>query len=132
QGKRVLAGYEIQQSLQAKIRNMEKIGSIIQAATDAGANEVGDLQITIDKEDELKKEARAQAIEKAKAKAKELASQLGVKLGKINYFNEDINLPYYGLNMKEGVGGGMAVPAPQIATGENKIQVTVSITYEIN
>lgn len=131
QGKRVLAGYEIQQSLQVKIRNMEKIGSIIQAATDAGANEAGDLQLTIDKEDELKKEARAQAIEKAKTKAKELASQLGVKLGKIDYFNED-NVSYYGYSAKmspapAGAGGG----TPQISTGENKIQATVSITYEI-
>lgn len=132
QGKRVLVGYEVRQSLQVKIRNMEKIGSIIQAATDAGANEVGDLQLTIDKEDELKKEARGQAIEKAKTKAKELSGQLGVKIGKIVNFSEDTVLAYYGLSKMEavplGMGGG---EVSQIATGENKIEVRVSITYEI-
>jgi len=66
-GKRVLAGYEVKQQLQVKIRDLAKIGQIIEGATDAGANQVGDLQLTIDKQDELKKQARAQAIEKAKA-----------------------------------------------------------------
>jgi len=130
-GKRVLVGYEVTQSLEVKIRDMTKIGDIIQGATDAGANQVGDLQFTIDKQDELKKEARTQAIEKAKTKAKELTDQLGVKLVRIINFSESSVIPYYyGLEKAaapSGVGGG----APQIETGENKIEVTVTITYEI-
>lgn len=130
-GKRVLVGYEVTQSLEVKIRDMVKIGDIIQGATDAGANQVGDLQFTIDKEDELKKQAREQAIEKTKTKAKELAGQLGVKLVRITNFSESSVIPYYyGLEKAaapSGVGGG----TPQIETGENKIEVTVSITYEI-
>ena len=130
-GERVLVGYEVQQSLEVKIRDLEKIGAIIEGATEAGANQVGDLQLTIDKQDELKKQAREQAIEKAKTKAKELAGQLGVKLVRITNFSESSVIPYYyGLEKAaalSGVGGG----TPQIETGENKIEVTVSITYEI-
>ena len=130
-GKRVLVGYEVQQSLEVKIRDMEKIGTIIEGATEFGANQAGDLQFTIDKQDELKKQAREMAIEKAKTKAKELAGQLGVKLVRITNFSESSVIPYYyGLEKAaapSGVGGG----TPQIETGENKIEVTVSITYEI-
>ena len=130
-GKRVLVGYEVRQSLQVKIREMAKIGDIIQGATDAGANQVGDLQFTIDKEDELKKQARSQAIEKAKTKAQELASQLGVSLVRITNFSESGVVPrFYGL-IEEAIGKGGEAPAPQIETGENLISVTVSITYEI-
>ena len=133
QGKRVLVGYEVQQSLEVKIRDMEKIGDIIQGATDAGANQVGDLQFTIDNPDELKKQARGQAIEKAKNKAEELASQLGVKLVRITNFSESGVIPYYyGFKKAVGMGGGEEAPAPEIETGENKIEITVSITYEIN
>lgn len=133
QGRRVLVGYEVQQSLEVKIRDMEKIGDIIQGATDAGANEVGDLQFTIDNQDELKKQARGQAIEKAKNKAEELASQLGVRLVRIVNFSESGVIPYYyGLEKAAGIGGGEEAPAPAIETGENKIEITVSITYEIN
>ncbi len=133
EGRRVLTGYEVRQSLQVKIREMAKIGDIIQGATDAGANQVGDLQFTIDNQDELKKQAREQAIEKAKAKAKELASQLDVNLIRITNFYESSVFPrYYGLEKMAGIGAVEEATAPQIETGENKIEVTVSITYEIN
>lgn len=130
-GQRVLVGYEVHQSLQVKIRNMEKIGQIIEGATYAGANQVGDLQFTVDKQEELKKQAREQAIGKAKQKAKELASQLDVKLVRITNFSESSVFPYYyAMEKAAGIGGG--AEAPQIETGENKIEVTVSITYEID
>jgi len=133
QGRRVLVGYEVRQSLEVKIRDMEKIGDIIEGATDAGANEVGDLQFTVDNPDELKKQARGQAIEKAKNKAEELASQLGVRLVRIVNFSESGVIPfYYGLEKAAGMGGGEEVSAPAIETGENKIEVNVTITYEIN
>jgi len=134
-GKRVLVGYEVTQSLEVKIRDMAKIGDILQGATDAGANQAGDLQFTIDKEDELKKQAREQAIEKAKTKAKELASQLGVNLVRISNFSESSIIPRYydyGLEKAAAMGVGEEAPQPQIETGENKIEVTVTITYEIN
>jgi len=110
---------------------MEKIGEIIEKATSAGANDVGQLQFTIDNEEELKKQARTQAIDKAKAKAQEMASQLDVKLGKVVSFNESFYLPYYdnAIYMQEAVGKGGS--APDIQTGENKITVSVSIVYEI-
>lgn len=129
-GKSVLVGYEVDQSLEVKIRDIAKVGQILQGGTDAGANQVGDLIFTIDKADELKSQARKLAIDQAKAKAKELTSQLGVKLGKITNFSESGGFPIiFGISkaMPEMAGGGV----PQIETGENKIEVTVSITYEI-
>jgi hypothetical protein len=132
-GERVLVGYEVRQSLQVKIRDLEKIGVIIEGVTEVGANRVGDLQFTIDKQDELKKQAREQAIEKAKTKARELASQLGVNLVRITNFSESSVFPrFYGLEKAVGVGGGEEVTMPQIEIGENKIEVTVTITYGIN
>ena len=133
EGKRVLVGYQARQSLEVKIRDMQGIGAIIQAATDAGANQVGNLRFVVDKQDELKKQARQEAIKKAKAKAKELASQLGVKLVRIVSFNENSTIPRYYPLMKaaSSAPGAGATPAPQIETGENKIEVNVTITYEI-
>ena len=132
-GKRVLVGYEVRQSLQVKIRDMEKIGEIIEGASEKGANQVGDLQFTVDNQDELKKQARKQAIEKAKAKAEELALQLGVNLVRITNFSESSIIPsYYDYMMKEAAGLGGGEGAPQIEVGENKIEVTITITYEIN
>jgi hypothetical protein len=134
-GRRVLVGYEVNQSLQVKIRDLTKVGAIIQVATDEGANEVGSLQFTVDEQDAIKAQAREEAISKAKAKAKELAKQLGIRLVRISSFNESGSTPYYySLDAKSAapvaMGGG--VEEASILTGENKIEVTVSITYEIN
>ena len=132
-GKRILVGYEVQQQLQTKIRDLAKIGDIIEGATTAGANQVGDLQLTIDNQDELEKQARTQAIDKAKSKAENLVLQLGVKLVRIASFSESSYIPFYGLEKAMAVEGGFggAAPAPTIETGENKITVTVTITFEI-
>lgn len=131
-GKRVLVGYEVRQTLEVKIRSLDKIGLVIEKATALGANQVGDLQMTIDNQDELKKQARAEAIEEAKAKAENLASQLEVKLTRIVNFAETSYVPLYGLEKGVAVEGGIGgAGTPTIETGENKITVTVTITYEI-
>jgi uncharacterized protein len=133
QGQRILVGYEVRQSLEIKIRDLDKIGSIIQEATDAGANQIGDLQLTIDDQEELKKQAREQAIEKAKSRAEELAGQLGIRLAGISNFSESGSVPYYYDLEKSAVPMGMggAEEEARIETGENKIEITVYITYKI-
>jgi len=133
EGKRVLTGYEVTQSLQVKIRDLEKVGKIIQDATNSGANQIGDLQFTIEKEDELKSQAREEAINKVKAKAQVLVEQLGVKIVKIVSYSENVgyNYPYPTYSSKAvGMGGGAEDATAQIQTGENKIEISVSITYE--
>jgi uncharacterized protein YggE len=132
-GERTLVGYEVNQSLQVKIRDLEKTAEILQAAADAGANQVGDLQFTVDKEDEFKKQAREEAIKKAKAKAQELAKELGVRLVRVSNFSESgLGVRYYALE-KSAVPAAMGgeEEMPEIETGENKIEVTVTITYDI-
>jgi len=129
-GQRTLSGYEVRQSLQLKIRDLAKVSQIIQRATDAGANEAGNLIFTVDDEEQPKAQAREQAIKDAKEKAEKIAEELGVKLVKIISFNESSYSPLLGYDVRGyGVGGGGA--APEVQSGENKIQVDVNIIYEI-
>jgi len=130
--KRVLTGYDITQTLTVKMRDMAKIGQIIEEATASGANQVGDLQFTLDDPDAVKADARQKAIVDAKAKADKLANQLGVKLGRITGFSEGGYYPSSQINYAaKDAGGGIAAVAPNIQVGENKTTVNVSITYEI-
>ncbi|PJE57696.1 MAG: hypothetical protein COU82_00560 [Candidatus Portnoybacteria bacterium CG10_big_fil_rev_8_21_14_0_10_38_18] len=125
-----IIGYEINQTLEVKIRNLEKIGEILDKSVSAGINQVSSLRFWVDKDDELKEGARKLAIEDAKKKAETLADNLGIKLVKIIGFTEDTG--YYPMpTYKEaaGMGGG---EMPNIQTGENEITVNVSIIYEID
>jgi len=123
-----IVGYEITQTLEVKIKNMDKIGEILERSVDVGINQVSSLRFEIDNDKELKEQARSLAIEDAKAKAKKLASQLGVNLIKISGFDEESSFDYP-IFREFGLGGG---EAPRIEAGENEIVVNVMLIYEID
>lgn len=125
-------GFEASQSLLVKVRDLTKIGPVLSAATTAGANQVGGISFTIDDPEELKREAREEAIAQAKEKAQALAGDLGVTLGKLKGFVEGGSatpVPMYDRAMMDmgGMGGGI-VPVP---TGEQEVHMSVTLTYEI-
>ena len=130
--KEVLMGYEISQTFEVKIRDIEKVGQIVSGATEAGATNINGPTFGVDKEGDVIAKARNEAIEKAQEKAKSIAKGLGVRLVRIVAFNENENS--YGIPMMNktfGMGGADAVSAPQIPAGENKYSRTVQLTYEI-
>lgn len=125
-----IIGYEITQTLEVKIRNLEKIGEILDNAVGIGINQVNSLQFGVDNDKELREQAKELAIKDAKDKAKKLASQLGIKLIKLSGFSEDSDygFPVYRAAEEFGIGGG----APDIEVGENEIMVNVTLIYEID
>ncbi len=137
-GRQRLRGYEATQSLEVKVRDLDKVGDVLTAATDNGANQANGVTFTVEEPDAKKDEARTEAIADAKAKAEALASQLGQTLGDVQSFNESGNGWYPPVMYMDktteayGVGGGArdqaAVPMP---SGEQDITVNVTITYEL-
>ena len=126
-----ITGYQVNQSMEVKIRDLDKVSNILDGVVSAGANQVNGLSFEIDNQDALKAEARAKAIADAKKKANELQSQVGISLGKIVNFSENTGgYPIYfksGAMETDGRGGG----CPSVPTGENEITVNISITYQI-
>lgn len=130
---RVLIGYEVNQSIEVKVRKIDSAGSILSGIGNLGANNVSGLNFSVDEEYKLKKEARDLAIEDAKENAKALAKSLGVKLVRIINFSESGHFPIYMEKFSAdagslGMGGG---PIPEIPSGENQITSQVNIVYEI-
>ena len=133
-GKDVLTGYEVSEYISVKVHDLAKAGDIVKGIVDAGISEISGPDFSIEKEDQLKEQARKMAIDKAKAKAETLASDLGVHLVRIVSFSENGNypMPMYAKDMMAGASvENAAAPAPTLPTGENKITSTVTITYEI-
>jgi uncharacterized protein len=133
-GKQVLAGYVVSQTVEVKIRDISKAGEILSSVGVLGVTDVSGLSFKIDKQDEVKDQARDLAIEDAKAQAKVLAKGLGVKLVRITSFSDNENYPmYYGLESSKVMGmGGDSMVAPSVPVGENTVTSNVVITYEIN
>ena len=135
-GKRVLKGYEVRQSTDVKVRDTAKAGDLLAEAGSRGATEVSGLTFTVDDEDAVQAEARAEAVADAKNKAELLAKSLGVRLGRVVSFGENNGgypVPYY-YDKAVGLGGASearVAVAPEISTGENKTVVQVSVPYEL-
>ncbi len=130
----VLWGYEVTQSITVKVRDIEKTGDLLEKLAAADVTEVSGPNFSIDKEDEVKNQARAKAIAQAKEKAETLAESLGVDLVRIVSFNEngDRGGIYYAKAMSATAEGGMGGDNDMsVPSGENKITSNVSITYEI-
>jgi uncharacterized protein YggE len=132
QGTRVLAGYDVSQSIEVKIRDLTKAGKIVSGLGEFGVKDMSGLNFSVDKQDEITKQARDLAIADAKADAEKIAKGLGVKLVKITSFSESGNYPYPVMYAKaSAVGMGGAVSDAVLPTGENTITSNVSVTYEI-
>ncbi len=128
-----ISGYQVSQSFELKVRNLDKVSTLLDGLVKNGANQVSNLGFKIDNPEKLKSEARAKAIADAKSKADVLKNQLGISLGRIINFSENTGgypMPVMYDAMTKGVGMGGGV-APSIPSGENEITVDVTITYQI-
>ena len=134
QGGQKITGYQVSQTFTVKIRNLDSANKILDGIVNQGVNQVSQINFEIDDIEKIRSQARKLAIDDAKAKARELSRQLGISLGTISDFSENINggpipRPYY--DKAVGMGGGSEV-APGLPAGENEIESNVSISYTIN
>ncbi|MBI3634118.1 MAG: SIMPL domain-containing protein [Candidatus Yonathbacteria bacterium] len=130
--KQVLTGYEVSQSVTITVRNLDLVNGLVDTLGTAGVTDMNGPNFAIDKQDELKTEARKQAIDKARAKAYVLARDLGVSLVRVVSFSEGQNYPIYARTMMaEGVGVSKDASTPELPQGEEKITSQVTVTYEI-
>lgn len=130
-------GFQATESLDVKVRNLDKVSDVLGAATAAGANQAGNVNFTIDDPETVKGDARQKAIAQAQDKAAILAKNLGKSLGRMRAFSEGGGVVppiMYDKAMAVGMGGGgvapEAVSAP-LPSGEQDVTVDVSITYEL-
>jgi uncharacterized protein YggE len=112
---------------------LEKIGDILAAAGQGGANQVGGISFAIDEPEKLKQQAREKALVNAHEKASALARISGVRLGKIVSFTESdasTPIPYPIFYGREGLGGADTV-APKIEKGSLDVIIVATVTYEL-
>ncbi|MFA6428728.1 MAG: SIMPL domain-containing protein [Candidatus Buchananbacteria bacterium] len=130
-------GYTVNQQLTIKVRDLTKVGVIIEAVTNEGANQIGEVSFTVDNLEAVKDEARLLAIADAKAKAGKLAQTAGVRLGKtVGFWENYVSGSEADVYGKGGIGGGMAVnqasiSLPPVSGGQLEVIVEMSLTYKI-
>lgn len=130
---RELLGYEVQQQVTIKIRDLAKASKVLALAGEVGANSVSGLQFTIDDREVYKAQARELAMQKIRERTRMLSRSLGVDLGEVVAYNEYEGGPgpiYRGYESSEfGMGGD--VPTPTVESGSMDVLMNVQVTFEI-
>ena len=123
--------YTVDNTVYVTIRDIEKLGDLLDAAIAAGANNIYSIQFDVEDKTAANKEARAKAVEEAKAQAQDLADVAGlslIQIQTISYYESGASPYYYG---GKGGGGGGAEAAVPIQPGQLAVTVTVNITYAV-
>ena len=129
-----IIGYRVTNIVLAKIREMDKVGDIIDAVAEAGGDltQIQGISFTVDDPTPYYEEARAKAVKDAKDKALQLADLADVKLGKPTYISEGTTyLPPVVRGLPEAEAVPMPAPETPISPGELKITLTIQIAYAI-
>jgi hypothetical protein len=123
--------YVVSNQIRLTIRDINGVADVINAAVEAGANNIFGLEFAIDNRDELQSQARSEAMADARARAEELAEIAGVSLGQIVVITEGgggfAPFPFDTAMSEAGMGGGGAVIEPGQLSVSSQVQVTYSI-----
>jgi uncharacterized protein YggE len=125
-----LNGYTASNQVNIRFRDIRNTGRILDALVAEGANQINGPSLTIDKPEAALDEARSKAIANGRARAEFYARSLGKRVGRL-------------ISVSEGGGNYPAPPMPmmmearaqsadtKIVPGEQKLQVTLSMVFEL-
>lgn len=128
-----ITGYEANNTVSIKVRDLSKLGKVLDTLVQQGANQVNGPSFEVDKPDEAYDEARVSALKKAQARAKTYADALGLKVRRI-------------VSISEGGGGNFPRPMPMvrmmsagaamekdtsIAPGETTLSANIEVVFEL-
>lgn len=129
-----ITGYAGNVTISIKISDTNKLSEVIQAATEAGANQIYSTQFIVENPEKYRESARNKAIENAKKQAQQLAKTLGIRLGKVvNVVESNISSPIPYANQSYaggGLGGGGGAPSPDLETGTQTVTSTVTLYFQ--
>lgn len=126
-------GFTANVSLEVRVKPLDKAEQVIDISTKDGATQLSSYQMVIDetKQKELENKARLDAVKNAKEKAQELSKAAGIHLGRVISIQENGGGYPRPMLMKADISQPLELTAPtQLNPGENKISVTVTLSFE--
>jgi len=131
--KRVLLGYAVTRQVDIELRDLEKLGTLLERAVDAGVNQVGDPVLDSSKRKELERQAMTKAVEDARLNAETLATAAGVRLGTVRTLNGSASPPSVPIYRAKVMMAADAASAPEetYQAGEMKFTAMVNAEYDL-
>lgn len=129
-----IIGYQVSNGVTVRVRDLDKLGGLIDQMTTAGANRMGGISFYVDKTDNLLEEARRKAMADVRRKADLYADGLGVKLKRVLTIKESVSRPRPRPMRTRGImamAKSDAREAAPVAAGEQTLSIRLSVTWEL-
>ncbi|HKP71655.1 MAG TPA: SIMPL domain-containing protein, partial [Pyrinomonadaceae bacterium] len=131
----LIRGYEARNTVTVTLGDLTKVGTVIDAATAAGANTIDNLSFTLRRDQPARDQALAEATQEALRKAQVIARSLGGRVGRILEVQEaSVSRPIPLYDVRRGRLSGAAVEAQQatpVEIGSLDIRGQVQLVAEV-
>jgi len=124
-----VTGYQADNQIQATIRDLPKVGTVIDAAVSAGANMASGVTFQLSEQNQGQGQALARAIDNARTKADAMAEAAGAGVGEVVTISEATvasPVPYPMYAGAEDVAASTPIQPPTVET-----QVSVTVTWAL-
>jgi len=124
-----LIGYRVTNSVYITVRDIGKLGEVLDKIVSLGANSIGGISFGVANREGIENEARKLAMADAIAKAKLYAEAAGAELGEVMTISEQGGFqPYF--EKRAAAPMASAAPVP-IEAGTESVSMQVGVTWEL-
>jgi hypothetical protein len=129
----LITGYQATNSVSVRLRDLARVGPVLDTLVTVGANSVSGPDFLIDKPEPLLDQARANAVKAARARADLLAAAAGVQIVRILSIREGAAFEPQPRPMMRtmAMDAVSAAPPPPVAPGETSLRAQVTVSFEI-
>jgi uncharacterized protein len=121
-----LVGFQANNQVTVKIRDVNRLPAVLDRAIAGGANEMSGIEFVVSEQRKLLDKARTEAITDARHKAELYATAAGMKVGRVMSISEEGSAPPP--RAFQALRAGAATP---IAPGEQMLRAVVTVSYEL-
>jgi uncharacterized protein YggE len=129
-----IRGYTASNTVNVTVREIGRLGEILDALVATGANQVNGPSFDIEDKDAVLDEARGKALAKARVRAEGYAKRLGLRVGRVVSIDETggrgAPVPMLRRSAMNEQAMAATASAP-IAPGENVLGISLDVVYEL-
>ena len=126
-----ITGYQANNTVSLKVRDIGKLGKVLDALVASGANQVNGPSFEIDQPEPAYDEARRGALKKAQARAAMYAQTLGLRVRRIVSISEGGGFRPPGPMPMMAMARGKAEADTAVSPGESTLSVNLDVVFEL-
>ena len=125
-----IAGYRVTNQVQVRVRNLARLGEVLDALVQGGSNQVSGISFSIADPRSVMNDARKAAIDDARGRAELYAAATGTRIAKVISISEQaIRQPRPEMmRARAMMADAESVP---IATGEQQVSASINVMYQL-